>query len=283
MALIVAVHGIGQQLEGENSLLAKWGPALRDGLLRAGVHFPGGNGLKCAFYGDLFRRKGKQAGGVPPYNAADVSPGWEQEMLEAWWREAAAVEATVPGPDAATKLRTPRVVQRALNALSQSKFWAGVGERALIFDLKQVKTYLHDEDIRSQVRRRVVEAVGLDTKVLVGHSLGSVVAYECLCAHPEWRIQALVTLGSPLGIRNLIFEKLQPPPRGDCGAWPGSVRQWTNIADQGDVVALVKDLRPLFGEQVVNQLIDNGARAHNILPYLTAEETGHAIAAGLAG
>src|SRR5208337_4822064 len=49
----------------------------------------------------------------------------------------------------------------------------------------------------------------------------------------------------------------------------------------GDVVALVKDLRPHFGVNVENHLIYNGATAHDILPHLTAKETGDAIATGL--
>ncbi len=107
-------------------------------------------------------------------------------------------------------------------------------------------------------------------------------AYECLCAHPEWKVNTFVTLGSPLGIRNLIFNLLDCGSHHIVGAWPGSVRSWDNIADAGDIVALVKDLRPGFGPRVQNRLINNGASAHNLLPYLTARETGDAIAAGLA-
>jgi hypothetical protein len=114
-----------------------------------------------------------------------------------------------------------------------------------------------------------------------------VVAYEALCAHPEWPVRALVTLGSPLGIRNLIFDRLVPAPAarvsgGVQGAWPGGVRSWVNVADAGDVVALLKDLRPLFGERVACYLVHNGSHAHDVRPYLTAAETGAAIAAGLA-
>ena len=58
-------------------------------------------------------------------------------------------------------------------------------------------------------------------------------------------------------------------------------QRWINIADGGDVVALVKDLRPSFGVNVENHLIYNGATAHDIRPYLTAKETGNAIATGL--
>jgi hypothetical protein len=236
----------------------------------------------CAFYGDLFRPPGTKAVGIPPYDANDVTDDWEKELLEAWWREAAAVEEEVPGPEARTKVvRTPHFVQRALNALSQSRFFAGIAERAFIFDLKQVRSYLHDQATRQAVRERVEQVVDPETRVIVGHSLGSVVAYEVLCAHPEWPVRTLVTLGSPLGIRNLIFDLLEPKPQNEVGTWPGSVQSWINIADGGDIVALVKDLRPRFGEKVESHLIYNGATAHDIKAYLTAKETGNAIATGL--
>lgn len=75
----------------------------------------------------------------------------------------------------------------------------------------------------------------------------------------------------------------RPGPRGSAvrGRWPGGVRSWSNIADSRDVVALVKDLRDAFGPDVDGWLVDNGAHAHAVAPYLTAAETGAAIAAGL--
>jgi hypothetical protein len=83
----------------------------------------------------LFRPGGKAAGN-PPFDASDVTDEWERELLERWWREAALTDPAVRGPDARTKLITPNIVQRALLALSQSSFFAGLAERALIFDLK---------------------------------------------------------------------------------------------------------------------------------------------------
>jgi hypothetical protein len=83
-------------------------------------------------------------------------------------------------------------------------------------------------------------------KVVIGHSLGSVVAYEALCQQPAG-VVSFITLGSPLGIRNVIFEKLTPrPSEGALGHWPGNVRYWTNIADSSDVVALEKRLSPVL-------------------------------------
>src|SRR5712691_6634309 len=217
MAAIVGVHGIGQQLKGENVLRTEWLPALRDGLLRAGEPVPRDEDLACAFYGDLFRKKGGKSVGDPPYRAVDLTEGLETQLLGALWRETAAVDRSVPGPDAKTKLRTPDLVQRALNALGNSRFWAGIAEKALIFDLKQVRTYLHNEEVRHEVCGRVARVVTPDTRVLIGHSLGSVVAYECLCAHPEWDVRTFVTLGSPLGIGELIFEQLHPTPQQGIG------------------------------------------------------------------
>jgi pimeloyl-ACP methyl ester carboxylesterase len=281
MALIVGIHGIAQQARGPEVLRALWAPALRDGVALSGAEPPDGANLEIAFYGDLFRARGEKAVGGPRYVAADVEEVFERELLEAWWAEAAASEDGVPGPDATTKLRTPRTVQRALNALSQSRFFAGLTERLIIGFIKQVHAYLSDDSVRGEIQARVDRVVGPGTAVLVGHSLGSVVAYEAACAHPAWDL-ALVTLGCPLGIRNLVFDRLRPAPKDGRGHFPTGAVAWTNIADTGDVVALVKRLAPLFGDRVQDLLVDNGSKAHDISPYLTAAQTGHAIAEGLA-
>jgi len=281
VARIVGIHGIAQQVRGPDVLRAAWAPALRDGVCLSGVDPPDEADLEIAFYGDLFRARGGKAIGGPRYVAADVESGFERELIEAWWVEAAASEDAVPGPDATTKLRTPTTVQRALNALSQSRFFAGLTEQLIIGFIKQLHAYLADDSVRGEIQARVGRVADSDTAVLVGHSLGSVVAYEAACAHREWDL-ALVTLGCPLGIRNLIFDHLRPRPEGSRGHFPAGAATWTNIADTGDVVALVKRLSPLFGDRVQDLLVNNGSKAHDISPYLTAAQTGHAIAEGLA-
>ena len=280
MATIVCVHGVGQQFRGEHTLKQEWLPALRDGLLRAGADLRSEEELRCVFYGDVFRKKVKKSVSLPPYAANDVDDEFEQELLLKLW-QAVAAEENLPGPGAQTKAAAPRVVQRALNVLSRSAFFAEVAERALIFNLKQVRIYFDDPRCRQEVQSRVEGAITADARVMVAHSLGSVVAYEALCAHPTWPITTFVTLGSPLGIRHLIFgRKLVPAPQDGIGAWPGGVERWFNIADGGDPVALEKRLDPLFAGTVRDQLIYNGARAHDVSPYLTAAETGRAIATG---
>ncbi len=285
MATVICIHGIGQQLKGEEILRSEWLPALKDGLNRAGKALPDEATVAFAFYGDLFRLHDAKAIGNPPLNASDISDPNEQALLMHWWESAALLDPNVPAPDQASKGRTPQWIQRALNAVTRSRFFAGLSQRVFIGDLKQVTRYLAEPAIREECWRRVAGLIGWDTRVVIGHSLGSVVAYEALCnLDADWNVGALVTLGSPLGIRNIVFEKLAPPPRDGRGGWPKHVAQWFNIADRGDVVALAKKLDPLFesvGVGIKDIEVNNEATAHDVQPYLSAEETGRAIVAGL--
>ncbi|WP_189745191.1 hypothetical protein [Streptomyces nojiriensis] len=277
---------MAQQLRGEQDLLAEWLPALRDGLTRAGAAGAAADGdVGMAFYGDLFRPPGELlAVGEPAYRAGDVAEGFESELLAAWWEAAASADPAVVPPGADTLARTPRTAQAALRALSASPFMTGIALRSMVGDLKQVRAYLLDPATRLKARRRVSDLLTEEVQVVVAHSLGSVVAYEALCAsRHRHRVRAFVTVGSPLGIRSLIFDRLRPPPGTDgTGVWPGDDSlTWTNVADAADVVALEKDLRPAFGPRVRNIRTHNGARAHDIRPYLTERCTGEAVAAGL--
>ncbi|AOY83726.1 hypothetical protein BJP36_31225 [Moorena producens JHB] len=282
MAKIVGVHGINQEFRGSNTIYDQWLPALKDGLERVGAKLDSDNEFRCAFYGDLFRGRSKSAMGIPNYDASDIDSDWEKELLLEWWEEAAKVEDDITGPaDLSREKATPRRVQKALNALSGSRFFGDVAEKIVIYFLKQVGGYLHNPELRQQIRDRIVEAIDHDTRVLVGHSLGSVVCYEALCQHPEWSVEVFVTLGSPLGIKGLIFDRLEPSPVSNLGSWPGSVKKWINIADAGDIVALEKELNPLFNGLVEDKLIYNRSDPHNASNYFTASETGEAIKLGL--
>jgi pimeloyl-ACP methyl ester carboxylesterase len=237
--------------------------------------------VSVAFYGDLFRPPGSRSTRLPEYDASDVDDLFERELLYAWWQETARIDHAVPGPDDPTRVRTPHWVQRALYALSGSSFFGGVAERVMIGSLKQVSSYFTDQGLRLQIRQRVLDTIDADTAIVVAHSLGSVVAYEALCDEPDTPVTTLVTVGSPLGLRNLIFDRLIPSPKNDRGSWPGNVSYWTNIADRDDIVALAKKLAPLFGMRICDVVVHNGVRAHDIRPYLTARETGLAVLKGM--
>lgn len=244
------------------------------------------SGVRCAFYGDLFRPRGRYLSGTATWVDPDGLDDFERDLLFLWWERAAATDSRVIGPGERTLGRTPRSVKGALRALSNARFLSGLADQMLLGALRQVRRYITDPEIREAAISRVTDLVGPETRIIIAHSLGTVVAYEALCANPDWQVRALVTLGSPLGIRGLIFDRLTPAPKRDefgtlKGDWPGRVREWTNIADAGDVVALVEDLRPLFDGEMVCAMVHNDAKAHDVSPYLTAVETGQAICSGL--
>ncbi|MPY52699.1 hypothetical protein FPZ41_30675 [Streptomyces sp. K1PN6] len=279
---MVVVHGIGKEYLGPRTLHGPIAPAVLDGVGLAEGPSLALEDIEAAFYGHLFRPSGVKG------SAESLTEPYEVELLQAMWAEAARAEPDrvppPPGPAERSKAQVPRPAQRALYALSRSRFLARTADRFLIGVLAQLRRYLTEPDIHARAQDQIAAAVKEDTRVLVGHSLGSVVAYEALCAHPEWPVTTFVSIGSPLGIPYLVFERLRPTPQKGRGCWPAGVRTWTNLCDAYDVVALVKQLAPLFGDgsKSVNDVpVHNGWQAHSIERHLTAVETGTAIAAGL--
>jgi hypothetical protein len=267
---VLGVHGIGQQLLGEEAVLRAWRPALLDGMARSG-HRDQRMSIHMAFYGDLFRPASGTLGSDTSGFETLPADGLAGELLATWAQ--AAVGRKIPAG------------ANVLRFLESSRFFGEVAARMVTSDVRQVQTYLTDPAIRTAARQRVMSAISPSTRVVVAHSLGSVLAYEALCALPQHPVRALVTLGSPLGIPS-VFQRLQPAPRELDGVllahWPGGHElKWTNIVDKDDIVASVKDLRTPFGYGVRTVLVDNGSRAHDATRYLTNPVCGGAVAVGL--
>jgi hypothetical protein len=285
MAAIVGIHGIAQQFRGGYQLGDVWFNGIRDGLVAAGqpkaAQAFAPDDVRVAFFGDLFRPPGTMAVAEPPYSAADVGSGLERDMLTKFFDTAVAQDPALAAPEAAMG-RGKAAVQVMLNRLSRSATFANVAQRGFIGHLKQVTAFLTNPLVKQDVLARVREQISDDTRAVIGHSLGSAVAYEYLCNDRPGSVKLLVTLGSPLGIPNVVFDKLTPAPVSGVGAWPGTVTAWVNVADPDDIVALRKDLAPLFpgilkGQAVVDRLVDNGDEPHAIDRYLNSRQTGSAL------
>jgi pimeloyl-ACP methyl ester carboxylesterase len=245
MARIVMVHGAFNELWGPHELKARWLPALRDGLWHEQVEVADAD-VEVCFYGDLFRR--------------------------------------LPGTDAEARLEQSRAgIADSLRNLAGSEAIAALGQAAsdAAFDrtVDMVTVMATTPDLRDRMRARAEAVVGPETRVLVAHSLGTLLSYQALCNHPDWPIHTFVTLGSPLA-SPMIVEHLDPPPVDGIGQWPPQVRRWVNVRAVGDKAAAVP-LADRFGSRVEDVLVDNGHRAHDPEPYLNAAVTGAAIAAGL--
>ena len=280
MSQIIIVHGIGMQYRGPRSLRTDLGDALIDGVTLAGGPTLTPEDVSVAFYGSWFRAPGSKGNDLTP--ATDGFSMAEHEFLQQAWRYASIVEPTrIPLPDRqGTKVPVPQSTQRALTWLSTSHWLSGAAEGFMLGILRQVRQYMTDQATRSVVLDSLRQSITQDTSVIIGHSLGSVIAYEALCENPGWPVRAFVTLGSPLGVRNIVFDRLTPRPENGVATWPGGIKRWTNVCDKRDVVALVKSLQPLFGRgplRINDRLVENGWRAHDIQRHLTAVETGEAV------
>ncbi len=251
MAKIVLVHGAFNELWGPSELKARWLPALRDGLWHHGVEVDDHDVAVC-FYGDLFRRDPESAG------------------LEAFEQSRAGV--------------AEKLSKLAGDTLGDA---LGQAAREAAFDrtVDMVTVMQTRPDLGDQVGARLDAVIDEGTRVVVGHSLGSVISYRQINRHPEWGVPNLVTIGSPLGAP-MIQPMLDDVVDGRA-PWPASVQRWVNVAAVGDRAASVAELAPLFGtagddRRIEDRKVDNGHRAHDPEPYLNAAVTGAAIAAAIA-
>ncbi|MGD0068226.1 MAG: alpha/beta fold hydrolase, partial [Streptosporangiaceae bacterium] len=158
---------------------------------------------------------------------------------------------------------------------------SGVAGKVLFFgDLTQVRRYQRDDELARDVLDRVREALDVGRpRVMIGHSLGSIVAYEALCMIPDHGVQTLVTIGSPLGLRG-IRSALRPTAREVIPALPQGVSVWVNVYDRHDPVALAGPLHPYWGA-VIDRMVANENDPHSATRYLGKRETGDPVASSM--
>lgn len=132
-----------------------------------------------------------------------------------------------------------------------------------------------DPDLKAVADARVKDATGAQPAALIGHSLGSVVAFEYLRLNPNIHIPVLITLGSPLGLKTI--RALMPDPDWAHGTVPTNVSRWVNIRDRRDPVACAGDLSPAWTGITDAPPVDNGNDPHSVTCYLSKAATGLAL------
>ncbi|QFG22911.1 hypothetical protein [Actinomadura sp. WMMB 499] len=276
MSQVLFCHGIGYRKRHRERMHANWYDALRTGMIDTNLPPLEATVIRAVYYGNCFRSLAAKGGGeeeglegfddVPNYGSTDIRADVEIELLNAF------AMAADPGSEGGKG-----AAQALLRRLERSRLLGDVPAKAVIWMIKQMHRYLTDENLHEQVQERFAGHVTDRTRVVLAHSLGSVVAYEALCAHPEWEIDTLITVGSPLGLRT-ISSRLRPPVGVDGAQWP-HVRRWVNVAAKEDPVALVKELGPVYGEAIEDKPVSNGRfAAHSVLQYLTTAEVAREIA-----
>jgi hypothetical protein len=310
MAAIVLVHGIAQEQKSADTLEEEWLPDLAGGVRTAGFpeiadrlyrlrSGPDGIDARMGFYGDLFLKEGQQ--GLEPEELSPLEWALAEQLAMEWTartasrsadersRRAASQELAQLEQTAGEEQGARAAARSAINSLARIRWFApfgmGFAARFVMRSLAQVTRYLSDDALREHALARVQALVTSGTQVLIGHSLGSVVAFEA-AQRLDDPLPLLITMGSPLGLHTVVYDRVRPqPPR-----FPLAVRHWVNVADRNDIVAAEPDLTPLFGSTVPpgavlesGYTVDNGARPHQADFYLTKGQVGRPIGALLSG
>lgn len=127
--------------------------------------------------------------------------------------------------------------------------------------LDQVYDYLTKPNLRARIDAEVDKAFVEGADVVIGHSLGSVIAYRALkrrAAAGKSATTRLVTLGSPLGfpVVRSVMTRIGP---GDSYSYPAGLGDWRNFYDRFDVIALGQALPKPAGAngRVTSERVDN--------------------------
>jgi hypothetical protein len=285
MTAVVGVHGIFQEQLGRNQLLSEWEPAYRDGLeVAAGITGAEVPSFDLAYYGNLFLADGAQ--GTPVYKGPEIADlitdSANVDKDELAFVKSAAEEAMVGRPDLGepmgiTKVST--IFQPTVRALTRH-LDAGL-VLPFISALRQVRLYQTNDDLAAQIRDRVTATIGDGCRVLIGHSLGSVVAYETLLLDPTLQVDTLITLGCPLPMRT-VENALRRQTADGSSRVPRQIRRWVNIYDPSDPVAGAGSINSPWSSathcHLQNEQVQNGDLPHNIRRYLSKRITGSTIA-----
>ena len=130
----------------------------------------------------------------------------------------------------------------------------GISAKAIEGFTRDVYVYLSRSVVRQAVNQIMEDAIPAGKTVVVGHSLGSVVAYDVLRnTTRQLDVPLFMTVGSPLGVGPI--RRTMKPLR-----FPKNVVSWYNAFDERDAVALHALDAATFP---VDPPIDNYTRVRN--------------------
>jgi len=250
---IVGVHGVGNYdaagtpAQAAERLAAAWAEAL-------GIDVD----LRVAYYAHHLH--GETAQSIADIDALDDQTA---ELVLAWGLALGAPAELTQGPATMPLRHLADWVARRYGLKSKLVRWF------VVTFFREVAAYLREPEGTGRAAARDEVAALIDAHrpdVVIAHSLGSVVTYEALSANPRFDVGLLVTLGSPLGMPDVVYDRLLPAPP----VRPACVRHWVNVADIGDLVAIPRKLGGLFTTDADHEETIGLFDFHRVRKYLAA-------------
>jgi hypothetical protein len=237
---LLLVHGRGQAGLNPDTLKAAWMATLRRGATALGRTVPADLDVAFPFYGDVLDQY-TRALAIPP---AGVEPRGDQvdeeflkfqaDFIEEARKRAGVTDAQIeseygPNPQERGPLNWAWV-QATLRAVD--KYGFGFNKVTLETFTRDVYLYTRRAGLRDDIDAIVAAKLTAEPTVVVGHSLGSVVAFSVLGRDTRaLRVPLYVTVGCPLAVRGIRDQFI--PLRS-----PKPVAGWYNAYDTRDTVAL---------------------------------------------
>jgi pimeloyl-ACP methyl ester carboxylesterase len=205
---VVILHGRAAQMDIPATIRRDYEDALRFGLERIGSSVDqSAIDVRFAFYGDIWR------------------PDLRQPLPR--------IEPAPPGEEF------------GLPGVGDISLWVdehlGVGDALLEHILRDVDDYFTEPDLRRLTNARLGQAVRSDLPngekaIVVGFSMGSLVAYDSLRSDGSLPVAALITIGSPLAMPSFYRRVENSAPAGAAvrTPFPSQLGMWVNVWTKDD-------------------------------------------------
>jgi hypothetical protein len=226
---IIGIHGLNDK-PAPDVLRRWWRQSLQEGLAR-NCDLPGATfDFQLVYWADL-----EHAEAVAPDD--DPEPYKRLKGEGPFLRHAGALQHKLAalGLEGFGKLAS---------ALSRAPVLSDMVEQAVEKRAPDLFRYQNDAVLRRAIRERFLVVLRKAQKddlrtMLIAHSMGSLIAFDVLLAHPELRVDHLVSVGSPLGLG-----EVKAHSRREFGRLrvPEGVGRWDNFSDQRDPIAAL-DMR----------------------------------------
>lgn len=285
---VLLVHGRGQAGLNPDTLKDEWMATLKRGALAIGRTVPADLDVSFPFYGDVLDQYARDLE-IPL--TPDVKPRgtavdnellrFQIDFLEQVRQRAGITDAQINaeyGDNPQERgLLNWAWVQAMLRTVD--KYGGSASKKTLEIFTRDVFLYTTRPGLRDDIDAIVAAALSEQPTLVVGHSLGTVVAYSVLRRDTRaLKVPLYVTVGCPLGVRS-IRDQFRPLRT------PKPIAAWYNAYDTRDVVALY----PLDAANFpVQPAIENYAKVrnstdnrHGIVGYLDDPDVAKHILDGL--
>ena len=286
---ILMVHGRSQGGKVADALRDSWTKTLQQGFGAAHAVWPAGIDIDFQFYADVLDALAANVGlpnsGNVVAKGAGGNPQFEQFMQSALaeMQQNAAisdveVQATLdPSAPQEKGVQNWWWVQAIARTIDRRLHYTT--DFTIERFLRDVYVYVTQREVTRRVNSIVEASLTSEPTIVIGHSLGSVVAYNVLRANrSKLDIRAFITVGSPLGLR-AISSKLGIVEN------PAGAGKWYNAYDERDVVALNPlDDRYFPADPAIensNHVRNDTDNRHGIVGYLNDRHVAARVAAAL--